>query len=231
MDIQGRPILTIEFQTFRDHFLAGQNEAHHLGIFGFDPDVRCCKRRGPRGAGWVEVKWQERDPMADPWDERYIYLHENHINQPNVGLNIPGPYILWVCLLILISALLFSCVFVVPWFFSMACWWTWTFKYRVAIAADQLGGISGLFLTGSKTTSRSLGKFKKLVGFLMTWAEYLPLKCRYVMFFLGGFCIMFWTDSKEFSENFSLVYVWIYSLPRMQSSPPGCHYILSRESL
>ena len=49
--------------------------------------------------------------MADPWDERYIYLHENHINQPNVGLNIPGPYILWVCLLILISALLLSCVF------------------------------------------------------------------------------------------------------------------------
>ena len=23
--------------------------------------------------------------MTDPWDERYIYLHENHKNQPNVG--------------------------------------------------------------------------------------------------------------------------------------------------
>ena len=23
--------------------------------------------------------------MTDPWDERYIYLHENHRNQPNVG--------------------------------------------------------------------------------------------------------------------------------------------------
>ena len=23
--------------------------------------------------------------MTDPWDERYIYLHENHTNQLNVG--------------------------------------------------------------------------------------------------------------------------------------------------
>ena len=26
-----------------------------------------------------------RNPVPDPWDERYIYLHENHKNQPNVG--------------------------------------------------------------------------------------------------------------------------------------------------
>ena len=32
-------------------------------------------------------------PMTDPWDERYIYLHENHRNERNVGIyTIHGSY-------------------------------------------------------------------------------------------------------------------------------------------
>ena len=28
---------------------------------------------------------ETHEPMTDPWEERYIYLHENHKNQRNVG--------------------------------------------------------------------------------------------------------------------------------------------------
>ena len=35
----------------------------------------------------VVVGWQpwSSQPMTHPWDERYVDLHENHKNQPNVG--------------------------------------------------------------------------------------------------------------------------------------------------
>ena len=171
-----------------------------------------------------------------PWrihgDERYIYLHE----KPYKSAKCRSKYTWTIHPLGMFvdpdfSIVVFLCFFV-PWFFSMACWWTWTFKYRVAIAADPVGWNFGTFFwPEAKQQVEALESLRNWLDFWWTWAEYLPLKCRYVMFFLGGFCVMFWTDSKEFSENFSLVYVWIYSLPRMQSSPPGCHYILSRESL
>ena len=45
-------------------------------------------RRFPEIVSDLETsKIQKKDnheiyPMTDPWDERYIYLHENHENQP-----------------------------------------------------------------------------------------------------------------------------------------------------
>ena len=33
----------------------------------------------------------DRNVPDAPWDERYIYLHENHQFKPNVGLDIPSP--------------------------------------------------------------------------------------------------------------------------------------------